>query len=121
MTIREDTAPVGLSIPADLLVSFGEAAAVIMSDTHQKYHGRGLPEVGHTLRPGEGTPLWNALRDQLKPHLKKRGSQAELGRLLNLPRQQINAFVIGTRMPDAERTLQLLSWLMAQGSPQDSD
>lgn len=66
-----------------------------------------------SLRPGPHTPLWNELRSQLRPQLRKHGSQAALGRLLGLPRQQINAFVTGGgRMPDAERTLLLQSWLM---------
>lgn len=69
---------------------------------------------GRTLRPGDHTPLWNELRRQLKPHLKKYGAQARLGRLLGLPRQRVNAFVTGGgEMPDAERALQLLAWLMA--------
>jgi len=69
---------------------------------------------GVTLRPGKDTPLWNELRAQLRLHLRKRGQQANLGRLLGLPRQQINSFVTGGgRMPDAERTLQLLAWLIA--------
>jgi hypothetical protein len=38
----------------------------------------------------------------------------KLARLLGLPRQRINSFVTGGgQMPDAERTLQLLVWLMA--------
>jgi len=69
---------------------------------------------GGTLRPGTETPLWNHLRRQLRPHLKKYGNQANLGRLLGLPRQRVNAFVTGGgEMPDAERTLQLLVWLIA--------
>lgn len=73
-----------------------------------------MPPGGATLRPGKHTPLWNELRAQLRPHLYKRGQQANLGRLLGLPRQRINAFVTGGgQMPDAERTLQLLAWLMA--------
>lgn len=69
---------------------------------------------GKTLRPGPNTPLWNELRRQLRPHLKKYGQQANLGRLLGLPRQRVNAFVTGGgEMPDAERTLQLLAWIMA--------
>lgn len=72
--------------------------------------GRG----SRTLRPGKHTPLWNELRAQLRPHLKRYGQQANLGRMLGLPRQRINAFVTGGgQMPDAERTLQLLVWLMA--------
>lgn len=69
---------------------------------------------GGTLRPGGETPLWNELRRELKPHLRKYGTQANLGRLLGLPRQRINGFVTGCgEMPDAERTLQLIAWLMA--------
>jgi hypothetical protein len=69
---------------------------------------------GATLRPGKETPFWNALRKELRPHLRTYGSQANLGRLLGMPRQSINAFVTGGgRMPDAERTLQLLVWLLA--------
>ena len=69
---------------------------------------------GGTLRPGQETPLWNVLRAQLRPHLEKYGQQANLGRLLGLPRQRINAFITGGgEMPDAERTLQLLAWLIA--------
>jgi hypothetical protein len=70
--------------------------------------------IGKTLRPGKETPLWNELRAQLRPHLQKYGYQVNLGRMLGLPRQRINAFVTGGgEMPDAERTLQLLAWLMA--------
>lgn len=69
---------------------------------------------GRTLRPGKETPLWNELRRQLRPLLRQYGTQVNLGRLLGLPRQRINAFVTGGgRMPDAERTLQLLVWLLA--------
>lgn len=69
---------------------------------------------GNTLRPGSQTPFWNELRRQLQPHLRRYGHQANLARLLGLPRQRVNAFVTGGgEMPDAERTLQLLAWLMA--------
>ena len=69
---------------------------------------------GKTLRPGRKTPMWNELRRQLRPFLKEYGRQVNLGRLLGLPRQRINAFVTGGgEMPDAERTLQLLAWLVA--------
>lgn len=69
---------------------------------------------GKTLRPGKDTPLWNALLAELQPHLKKHGAQAQLARLLGLDRQAVHAFAKGrTRMPDAERTLQLIAWLMA--------
>lgn len=67
---------------------------------------------GKTLRPGDETPLWNELRRRVRPHLKKYGQQANLGRLLGLPRQRVNEyFTRGEQMPDAERTLQLVAWL----------
>ncbi|WP_438481743.1 hypothetical protein [Oleiharenicola lentus] len=75
---------------------------------------------GKTLRPGSKTPLWNELRKELRTELKRYGDQARLGRLLALPRQRVQAYVTrGTEMPDAERTLQMLAWLMAtrQGRP----
>lgn len=69
---------------------------------------------GATLRPGRLTPLWNELRRELAPHLVRYGDQAKLGRVLGLPRQRVQAFMTqGNHMPDAERTLQLLAWLMA--------
>lgn len=65
-----------------------------------------------TLRPGKETPLWNEVRAQLRPLLRKRGQQSVLARMLGLPRQRINAFVTGGgEMPDAERTLQLIIWI----------
>ena len=78
------------------------------------------PRVGATLRPGRPTPLWNALVAAICPHLRRHGEQAKLGRLLGLDRQTVHAyFVARIRMPDAERTLQLLTWLSAvrKGTP----
>ena len=69
---------------------------------------------GKTLRPGRETPWWNEPRARLRPHLRKYGNQVNLGRVLGLPRPRINAYVTGGgQMPAAERTLQLLAWLMA--------
>jgi hypothetical protein len=73
--------------------------------------------AGRTLRPGNETPLWNTLREQVRPYLRNYGQQANLGRVLGLPRQRINAFITsGRQMPDAERTLQLMAWLIAARS-----
>jgi len=70
---------------------------------------------GATLRPGSNTPLWNRLRSQAAPLLKRRGEKAQLARLLGVHRQAINEyFVSETRMPDAERTLLLVEWLEAR-------
>lgn len=65
-----------------------------------------------TLRPGPDTPLWNELVKQVRPHLRKRGSKAQLARLLGLPRQRLqDCLKAGAASLDAERTLLLLGWL----------
>jgi hypothetical protein len=109
------------NIPLPLQLPIGLTEAILELAVEMAKHGRQAFRIerrrnpnGVTLRPGKDTPLWNELRAQLRPHLRRRGRQAHLGRLLDLPRQQINSFVTrGGRMPDAERTLQLLAWLIA--------
>ena len=107
--------PRPLWLPLELTELIGEAAVLMAKQTSKAFRIASLPaKYGETLRPGKDTPLWNELRSQLRPHLTHYGDQANLGRLLGLPRQQINAFATGGgRMPDAERTLQLLAWLIA--------
>lgn len=106
--------PKQLELPAELSVMIIAAAVEMAKQSHKAFRIDGRPKHGVTLRPGQETPLWNALRAQLRPHLIKYGDQANLGRILGLPRQRVNAFITGGgQMPDAERTLQLLAWLMA--------
>ncbi|MBW7894599.1 MAG: hypothetical protein H3C27_05745 [Opitutaceae bacterium] len=104
-------------LPLALLDLLTDAATLIAKESVKAYRlerNTGRDAAWRTLRPGKDTPMWNALRAELRPHLRKRGAQANLARLLGLPRQRINAFVTrGSQMPDAERTLQLLAWLMA--------
>jgi hypothetical protein len=70
---------------------------------------------GATLRPGPGTPLWNELVRQAVPLLKKRGSKADLARLLGLPRQRLqDCLKARTACLDAERTLLLMCWIAAR-------
>ena len=65
-----------------------------------------------TLRPGAGTPMWNALVLAVRPHLRVYGSKINLGRELGLPPQRIHEFFVArTAAPDAERTLLILHWL----------
>lgn len=64
------------------------------------------------LRPGPDTPLWNELVRQMQPYLRRRGSKAQLARLLGVPRQRLQAcFKARYACLDAERALQLLGWL----------
>jgi hypothetical protein len=103
-----------LELPAKLGELILMAAVEMAKQSHKAFRIERRPGSGRTLRPGKETPLWNELRAQLRPHLLKYGHQANLGRMLDLPRQRVNAFVTGGgQMPDAERTLQLLAWLMA--------
>lgn len=106
-----------LRLPAELAELILAAAAEMAKQAAQAYRvaqRRRSAKGGQTLRPGKETPLWNELRAQLRPDLQQYGNQVNLGRVLGLPRQRINAFVTGGgQMPDAERTLQLLAWLMA--------
>lgn len=73
------------------------------------------PRKGGTLRPGDETPLWFALIDQVRPHLRVRGAKSNLARVLEVPRQRVNDyFVSRTKMPDAERILHILLWLASR-------
>lgn len=100
-----------LDLPAALAGILTDAAIAYFEDGRRADR---RPRQGATLRPGKDTPLWNALVAEVRPHLRRHGTQVNLGRLLGLDRQTIHAYFIArTRMPDAERTLQLLTWLIA--------
>ncbi len=72
------------------------------------------PRYGDTLRPGPHTPLWNAFVKEARPWLQRRGTKIQLARLIGVPRQRINDYLVGRgRMPDAERMLLFLDWLAA--------
>jgi hypothetical protein len=67
------------------------------------------------LQPGPDTPLWNALAQECEKHLGRYGSKANLGRLLGVPRQRIHQLLVAkSACADAERTLQLLGWVIAR-------
>ncbi len=96
-------------------------AAEIAARSAQRQIRRALnPRRGQTLRPGVDTPLWNTLAAELRSRLTRRGDKVKLGRILGVPRQRIDDFVMGRRaLPDAERTLLLLSWLSAKNQGKD--
>lgn len=109
-----------MELPAGLGEILAEAAIAFLEQRRRAFRATRPTRKGATLRPGRETPLWNALVAEVRPQLRKYGTQVNLGRLLGLDRQTINAyFITRTRMPDAERTLQLLTWLIAvrQGLP----
>lgn len=79
-----------------------------------------LPGYNCALRPGSETPLWNSLVRMTLPLLKKRGTKAHLARMLGLPRQRLNTFFVGrAAIPDAERTLRLLVWIVLRRRGKD--
>jgi len=76
------------------------------------------PRRGSTLRPGDDTPLWSAVVEKVRPHLRVRGAKANLARVLEVPRQRVHDyFVTGTQMPDAERMIHVLLWLASRETP----
>lgn len=95
------------------LASIDTAAQAARARTRSRRRG-----VFLTLRPGPDTPMWNVLVERVRPHLRKRGTQANLARVLGVPRQRVHDyFVSGTRMPDTEKTLQVLFWLSDREQP----
>jgi len=102
----------------DLLDSLGMLALDMAADAAENRANRNRKRVGRTRRPGVDTPLWNALVARVRVHLKKRGAKSNLAGILGVPRQRVNDyFVAGSQAPDAERTLQLLFWLIARENP----
>lgn len=76
---------------------------------------------GATLRPGDDTPLWNAVAEKMRPHLRVRGAKSGLARVLGVPSQRVHEyFVAGTQLPNAERMLQILLWLAARENERPS-
>lgn len=117
---RTPRLPHGLDLPVGLVEILAAAAVDYAKERHRAFRIAHRPHVGATLRPGKETPLWNALAASIRPYLRRHGEQAKLGRMLGLDRQTVHAyFVARTRMPDAERALQLVTWLIAarKGTP----
>ncbi len=102
-----------LDILADLVkISVEKSAEAARKYVADRRRRTGL---GATLRPGPDTLLWNALADRVQPHLETWGTQTLLARELEVPRQRVHEFFIArTRMPDAERMLRVLTWLVQQ-------
>lgn len=102
-------------IPFQITDALYSAAEAMVKQGIQKARKPKRRSVGATLRPGKSTPLWNTLLAQVRPYLKEHGEQAKLARILGVHRQTINTWVTSrSRMPDAERTLLLVSWLIAK-------
>ena len=121
MVFSMTTGP-GLPPSFELLIGtlsdIGAAAIEFSADAARRRTNRNRKRVGATLRPGLDTPLWNAVAARVRLHLHKRGTQANLARVLGVPRQRVHDyFVAGSQAPDAERTLHVLFWLIDREQP----
>ncbi len=95
------------------------AVAVITAREARQKKAQRPPATGFaarsTLRPSEETPLWNELRTRIVKLTEPRGQKTLLARQMGLPRQRVHKFLReGSAMPDAERTLWLLTWVSAK-------
>jgi hypothetical protein len=98
-----------------LLSELGSLAVEQAQRAAQRKRESRRPRKGATLRPGDETPLWNAVVTKVRPHLAKRGAKANLARVLEVPRQRVqDYFVTGSQMPDAERMIHVLLWLASR-------
>jgi hypothetical protein len=105
---------------AGLLMQAGARLAFEASDAARRLTAAKRPKNAKTLRPGERTPLWNALAAELASELRVHGHKARLARVMGVSRQTVTCWCTGrSRMPDAERTLQLLAWLLAKRQGQE--
>jgi len=106
-----------LDLPAGLILLLLEAADYSARKVVGKFQRR-APKRGLTLQPGIDTPLWNELVKQTRPFLRKRGTKAQLARILGVPRQRLQVCLNArTAFLDAERTLLLLAWLAGHAKP----
>lgn len=116
-----DPSPASLKLVADLILDL-YAVAATSARAAAKQGRRMVPrsQRNRTLRPGAGTPLWNELVKQAQPFLRQRGTKAQLARVLGVPRQRLQD-CLKTRSAclDAERTLLLLCWVVAQRQGRD--
>ena len=77
-------------------------------------------KAGEGLKPGADTPLWNELRRRIANQLGKRGEGARLARFLGVSRQRLHLMIkANSAMPDAERVLLLLAWIIARDQGKD--
>jgi hypothetical protein len=107
--------PSSLEFSSGIVLILAEAAEQAARRAMRRVRHHYRRRVGATLRPGPATPLWNELVQQAQPLLRKRGSKAQLGRLLQLPRQRVHdCLKAKSACLDAERALLLMCWVAAR-------
>ena len=101
----------------DTLIAAAEATA---KAARRKYREAKRRRGNEALRPGPDTPLWNELARACAQSLTRYGEKAKLARLIGVSRQRLHVLLVSrTACADAERTLQLLTWLNAHRQGRD--
>jgi hypothetical protein len=102
----------------DLWLGIAGFLAELAEETYGSLARRRHVKRGGGARPARH-PLWDSLAALLKAELKAYGAKAQLARHLGVPRQRLTDFLVsGSRLPDAEITLQLLAWVGERRRPQ---
>jgi hypothetical protein len=97
---------------ADALAASAKGTVLL---ARKKYREATRKKSYRSLNPGPDTPLWNELAQACEQQLTRYGEKARLARLLGVPRQRIHLLLVAkTACADAERTLQLMTWLAAR-------
>jgi hypothetical protein len=97
---------------ADTLIAAAEVTAKV---ARKKYREARRRHGYEAIRSGPDTPLWNELASACAQNLTRYGEKAKLARLLGVSRQRLHVLLVArTSCADAERTLQLLTWLQAR-------
>jgi len=100
---------------APLTDSLIAAAEITAKAARKKYREATRRRGYEALRPGPNTPLWNELARACVQTLTRYGEKAKLARLLGVSRQRLHVLLVArTACADAERTLELLTWLQAR-------
>ena len=101
----------------DMLIAAAEATARV---ARKKYREAKRRRGYEALQPGSETPLWNELAWACAQNLTRYGEKAKLARVLGVSRQRLHVLLVArTACADAERTLQLLTWLQARRQGRD--
>ena len=104
-----------VAVLIEILDQAVQAASVAATKRYKERKRRHRSGRYAALQAGPDTPLWNELARKCEKHLGRYGAKANLGRLLGVPRQRIHQLLVAkSACADAERTLQLLGWLIAR-------
>jgi hypothetical protein len=96
------------------------AAELAAKAARRKYREATRRRIGAALKPGPDTPLWNELARACAANLTRYGEKARLARLLGISRQRLHVLLVSrSACADAERTLQLMTWLQARRNGDD--